>query len=199
MARRLYLVRHGEAINGRLSDTGRRQARLAGQRLADVPVSAIYHSPLPRAVDTAALIAEQLPHGVRVEETELIGDYIPAVPDPEQLRRLPASYAELIAENSPADLAAGAKLAIAALERFAVPTEAETRDVLVTHNQIVGWFIRHALDAPAWRWLGLNQCNGAISTVLLRPERPAALVTFNDQSHLPVDLQWTGFPPELRG
>ncbi|HVQ95422.1 MAG TPA: histidine phosphatase family protein [Mycobacteriales bacterium] len=199
MARWLYLVRHGEAIDGRLSDAGKRQARLVGQRLADAPVGAIYHSPLPRAADTAALIAAQLPSGVRVAESELIGDYIPAVPDPELLRTLPASYAELIAENSPADVAAGAELAAAALARFAIPTEAETREVLVTHNQIVGWFIRHVLDAPSWRWLGLNQCNGAISTLLFRPARPAGLVSFNELGHLPVELRWTGFPAELRG
>jgi len=198
MARRLYLVRHGEAIDGKLSDAGRRQARLAGQRLRDVPIGAIYHGPLPRAADTAALIAEQLPDGVRVEESRLIGDYIPAVPAPELLRRLPASYSELLAGESPAELADGARLAAAALARFAVPTDAETREVLVTHNQIVGWFVRHVLDAPDWRWLGLNHCNGAISTLLFRPERPASLLSFNDQSHLPTDLQWTGFPTELR-
>jgi probable phosphoglycerate mutase len=198
MARRLYLVRHGEAIDGKLSDAGRQQGRLVGQRLRNVPISAVYHSPLPRAADTAALIAEQLPDGVVMEESELIGDYVPAVPEQELLRRLPASYAEMLAGDSPAELAAGARLALAALARFAVPTETETREVLVTHNQIVGWFVRHVLEAPDWRWLGLNHCNAAISTLLFRPERPASLLCFNDQSHLPTDLQWTGFPVELR-
>jgi serine/threonine-protein phosphatase PGAM5 len=197
MARRLYLVRHGEAIDGMLNDAGKQQARLAGQRLKDVPVSAVYHSPLPRAAATAALIAEQLP-GVPVAESELIGDYIPAVPEPAILRTLSPGFAALIGEHSAAELAAGAELAVAALARFAVPSEAETREVLVTHNQIVGWFVRHVLDAPAWRWAGLNQCNGAVSTLLFRPERPAMLLAFNDQSHLPADLQWTGFQPELR-
>jgi probable phosphoglycerate mutase len=111
---------------------------------------------------------------------------------------LPASYAELIAENSPADLAAGAKLAVAALERFAVPTDEDTSEVLVTHNQIVAWFVRAALDAPAWRWMGLNHCNGAISTLLFRPGRPGTVLRYNDQSHLPTELRWTGFPPEIR-
>jgi hypothetical protein len=44
----LYLIRHGEASphDGPLSEVGREQARLAGQRLAQVPLAAIRHGPL---------------------------------------------------------------------------------------------------------------------------------------------------------
>lgn len=34
-------------------DTGREQARLLGQRLAHLPIDAVWHSPLPRAADSA--------------------------------------------------------------------------------------------------------------------------------------------------
>jgi serine/threonine-protein phosphatase PGAM5 len=199
MARRLYLVRHGEAVNdGALSKVGRHQARLAGERLNEYPIGAVYHSPLPRAAQTARLIGEQLPQGVRVEESDLIGDYTPAAPRPDELRKLPAVYTEIIAENSPEDLADGARRAAAALDRFASATDDDTSEVLVTHNQIVAWFVLAALGAPAWRWMGLNHCNGAISTLLFRPGRPGTMLRYNDQSHLPTELRWTGFPPELR-
>jgi hypothetical protein len=29
------------------------------------------------------------------------------------------------------------------------------------------------------------------------PGRPAALLTYNDLSHLPAELRWTGFPPDF--
>lgn len=59
----LYLVRHGEAVphDGPLSPAGEQQVRLTGRRLKDVPLSAIHHGPLPRAAQTASLIAACLP------------------------------------------------------------------------------------------------------------------------------------------
>ena len=44
----------------------------------------VYHGPLPRAAQTAELIAASLP-GVPVSPSELAGDYLPSVPDPDGL------------------------------------------------------------------------------------------------------------------
>ena len=99
----------------------------------------------------------------------------------------------------PAELAHGASLAAAAIERFARPAEADSRELIVTHNFLIGWFIRDALGAPAWRWLGLNQCNAALTVIRYASGYPPALVSFNDMDHLPAGLRWTGFPAELRG
>jgi len=64
----LYLIRHGRTawnadrrIQGHLDvpldDEGRRQAEALAAALADVPLKALYASPLQRAVETAAAIA----------------------------------------------------------------------------------------------------------------------------------------------
>ena len=46
----LFLARHGMAdAFGDLTDLGRRQSSLLGERLASLPVDAVWHSPLPRA------------------------------------------------------------------------------------------------------------------------------------------------------
>lgn len=60
--RHLYLVPHGEALpdESGLSERGRRQALLLGQRLREHPISVVYHGPLPHAAQTAHLIATQL-------------------------------------------------------------------------------------------------------------------------------------------
>jgi broad specificity phosphatase PhoE len=66
----VHLVRHGEVHNPdavlygrlpgyRLSDTGRKQAGLVADALADHDVAAVLSSPLERALETAAVIAEQ--------------------------------------------------------------------------------------------------------------------------------------------
>jgi len=66
---RLVLVRHAQARSADglygpdtpLSDLGREQARLLSAGLTSVlPISALYCSPLPRAVETAAPLAERL-------------------------------------------------------------------------------------------------------------------------------------------
>jgi broad specificity phosphatase PhoE len=80
----LFLIRHamndsiGKRIVGRvagvhLNERGREQARRLVDRLAHVPFSAIYSSPLERAVQTATPLSERLGLPVRVREglTEL--------------------------------------------------------------------------------------------------------------------------------
>ena len=70
MSLRILLVRHGlssfnkeRRIQGRddlstLSEEGIQQARRTGDALAEVPLKAIYSSPLQRARETAALLLE---------------------------------------------------------------------------------------------------------------------------------------------
>ena len=102
----------------------------------------------------------------------------------------------------------GAARARAAIQQFAGPPEgagggqpepgpetaADVHELIVTHNFLIGWFIRHALHAPDWRWIGLNQQNCALTVILYRPGLPPSLVSFNDAAHLPDQLRWTGFP-----
>ncbi|MGH3066951.1 MAG: hypothetical protein ACRDMI_00030 [Streptosporangiaceae bacterium] len=92
----------------------------------------------------------------------------------------------------------------AAIEQFASPAgesapgesqAADVHELIVTHNFLIGWFIRHALD---WRWIGLNQQNCALTVILYPPGLPPSLVTFNDAAHLPDRLRRTGFPAGLR-
>ena len=198
-SRFLYLVRHGEAAEGGgLSETGEEQARHTGERLRNLPVTRIHHGPLPRAAQTARLIAGWLP-GVPLAESAVAGDYIPADLDP---AGLPSSYAQLVSSYTVTERAAGAALAQAAIEQFAgAPGEELADDVhelIITHNFLIGWFIRHALHAPDWRWIGLNQQNCALTVILYRPGLPPSLVSFNDTGHLPDRLRWTGFPAPLR-
>ncbi len=198
-SRFLYLVRHGEAAGGgSLSEAGEEQARRTGERLKNLPVTRIHHSPLPRAAQTARLIAGWMP-GVPVAECAAAGDYIPADLDP---AGLPPSYARLVSSYSITERNQGAALAEAAVGQFAGPPgeggAGDAHELIVTHNFLIGWFIRHAVDAPDWRWLGLNQQNCALTVILYRAGLPPSLVCFNDAAHLPDQLRWTGFPAELR-
>jgi probable phosphoglycerate mutase len=118
---------------------------------------------------------------------ETVGDYVPFAPDP-----LPS----VLADVPPEELAHGAALAAAAVDAFARPDAAPL--LIVTHSFLIAWFVRHALAAPPERWVGLNAANAALTVIRYTPDRSPALLTFNDMSHLPPDLHWTGFPASLR-
>jgi probable phosphoglycerate mutase len=73
----LFLARHavtadtGSVLSGRqpgidLSDTGREQAAALGERLATLPIAAVYASPIERTMQTATAVAAR--HGLGVQE-----------------------------------------------------------------------------------------------------------------------------------
>lgn len=72
----------------------------------------------------------------------------------------------------------------AAVEHFGVTGDKDRHEPPITHNFVIGWFVRHVLDAPVWRWTGLNQANCAITIVQWESDRPPTLVSFNDIGHL---------------
>jgi probable phosphoglycerate mutase len=196
--RHLYLARHGSADPfGELTDVGRRQANLLGERLATVPVDAIWHSPLSRAAATAHEIARHLP-GVPADEAPELTDHVPYVPSAAET---PQAWAGLFDGYDDAEAASGHRLAQALAARFATPsntTASDTHEVLITHAYQIAWLVRHALEAPPSRWLGLNSANTALTLIEYRAGLPPTIIMFNDMSHLPADLRWTGFPQATR-
>jgi probable phosphoglycerate mutase len=86
------------------------------------------------------------------------------------------------------------------LSPFARPRagQDDTYELVVTHNLLIGWLVSRALDAPPWRWMGVNQMNCAVSIIGYLSGSPAALISFNDAGHLPPHLRWTGFPAALK-
>ncbi|MCI2421339.1 histidine phosphatase family protein [Saccharopolyspora sp. K220] len=199
--RYLYLTRHAEPLPGGdgLSALGRRQADLLGRRLRGAPLSALYHGPLSRAAETAQLISEQL-GGVKPEESEVVGDYVPHSPGKAELPEECADFLlDFVAQFPPEERERGLTFSREALKRFAGPVEGEEDQhvLLVTHNFLIGWLVRAAQDAPDWRWLGLNHCHAALTVIRYAPGRPSSVLFYNDMSHLPAELRWTGFDPDL--
>ncbi|GGV23662.1 phosphoglycerate mutase [Kitasatospora herbaricolor] len=200
--RYLYLARHGEAESedGPLTANGRRQAVLLGRRLRDRPVTLLHHGPLPRAAQTATLIAQQL-DGVVPQVSDAAGDYVPHLPERAEL---PADSADFLLRFldgvTPEERGTGRRLAGQALDLFTGPVagDEDRHQLVVTHGFLVGWLVRHALDAPAWRWLGVHPANAALTVIRYPPGRPPSVLVHNDTRHLPDELRWTGFPPELR-
>lgn len=196
--RHLYIARHGDAdAFGQLTETGREQARLLGRRLAHLPIDAVWHSPLPRAAASAQELAAQLPSGAPVAEAPELIDHVPYVPTPEET---PRAWIPFFDGYDAAEAAAGNRTASSLTARFAEATEptVDVHEVLVTHAYPIAWLVRDALDAPPARWLGLNSANTALTVIEHRPGLPPGITMFNDMSHLPSELRWTGFPAATR-
>lgn len=195
MPHRVYLVRHGEqqdaehgVEDGPLSPRGVRQAEAIAARLSGVDFTAAYHSPLERAAETARIMQRRLP-AVDLQPSSLLMDCIPTGLESEP----PASYRAFFTGVTPAQVEAGRAQMADALDRWLTPIAERTDVLLVTHNFVIGWFVRHVLDAPDWRWMSINQANCGLTVLHLKPGRPAQLVTHNDLGHLPMELR-TGLP-----
>ncbi len=97
---------------------------------------------------------------------------------------VPAPYAGFLA-NVPADERDhGAGRLQAAVDYLGATGSEDRYELVVTHNLVIGWFVRHALDAPSWRWLGLNQANAGLAIVQWQDDHQPTLVCFNDTGHL---------------
>lgn len=180
----LYLVRHGQADGhddeSRLTDRGRDQAARAAARLAANGIATVHHSPLTRAAETARIIADAL--GATPEADEVVGDYIPF--DPVGVDGLPERFATFADGLTADERERGPLLAARAFERFATAPDADTSELVVSHNFTIGGFVCHALGAPTWRWMTLNQANCGITIIRYRTGYPPALECFNDTGHL---------------
>lgn len=191
----LYLVRHGEQQDaehglpdGPLSARGKRQAQLIAHRLGGVPFTNAYHSPLNRAVETAEIMSEIMP-ALNPQPSSLLFDCIPSGPGPD----MPKAFDSFYGAITEAEIEAGRAQMADAVSEFLTPARGDRHDLLITHNFVIGWFVRHVFDAPDWRWMGLNQANCGLTIIRVRSAKPPVLVVHNDLGHLPVELR-TGMP-----
>jgi serine/threonine-protein phosphatase PGAM5 len=188
----LVMVRHGAEEHGpeRLTPIGVEQVERTAVRLAELAVrpTAVVHSPMPRAAQTARILADRL--GLALAVDELLAECIPELPPPD---RLTAAQQEAFASFTMGELAAGARQAAAARARYLSGPAA----LVVSHGNLIRWLVAAALGAaPAWFQLADYHCG--ISALSMRPGRPPALLAYNDVGHLPPELRGDEYPPELR-
>jgi broad specificity phosphatase PhoE len=187
--RTIYLVRHGQysadkpsvdELGNGLSELGRQQAALTGQRLSALPITSITHSGLRRAQETAEIIAEWFPR-LRVQSSALLRECTPCVP---------VGYEEKFAKYSPDMIARDTQQAQAALDAFFRPAvEGNHHDVLVCHGNIIRYFVLRALRAPVELWANTDVYNCGISEISVKPDGSVLLISHNDTGHLPYELR----------
>lgn len=123
-----------------------------------------------------------------MSSSELLRDLTP-IPSADQAHAVPQPYRAFLDRVPAEERDPAARQLNTAVERLAVTRDEDRHELLITHNFVIGWFVRYALDAPEWRWMGLNQFNCALTIIQIRPDLPPTLITFNDVGHLPVELR----------
>jgi serine/threonine-protein phosphatase PGAM5 len=198
--RLLYLARHGESKaarganpeDGELTALGRRQSQLLGRRLHGIAFSAIHHSPWTRAAQTARIVAECLP-GVPIHPSELLQECIPAIPD---RRLLTPNQVEFFDGMPEQWVAEGSARAAAAIQAYAGRVTEDRRDLIISHGNLINWFVSQALDAPDQAWLRMLDYSCALTVIMYLPDR-TRLISYNDMGHLP-SMRGTEYPSEAR-
>ncbi|MBR8745271.1 histidine phosphatase family protein [Nocardiopsis sp. MG754419] len=197
--RDVYLARQGEADprTGALTPAGRRQADLLGARLERVRPDLLWHGLAPRTEQTSALVGARL-GGVALRAAPEAGDHVPSAPTRDALPPVHAQGILDFVERVPAEERAAVR-ARRARELFTGPARGDRprREVVIAHAFLVAPPVAHAWDAPTWRWVSTPVADTALTVIRYRPDAAAAVLVLNDTSHLPLDLHWTGFPPDL--
>jgi len=194
--RTLYLVRHGQyhqleygdeggltvaqanRLDGGLTPTGVEQAQLTAQRLSALPITAIHCSTLPRAVETAEILAQEFP-GVPMYGSRVLWECIPSVPP---------ALAEHFAKVFVDDLAEDRNRAERAFDRYFKRARGKDKhEILVGHGNLFRYFVCRVLQVPPESWVNMSSYNCGLSEVHIA--RVPTLVSYNDVGHLPRYLR----------
>jgi probable phosphomutase (TIGR03848 family) len=192
----LVLVRHattastGKRLGGwtpgvHLDAPGRAQAEATAERLAVLPVAAVYASPLERTLETARVVAK--PHGLRVRTRKDIGEVDYGGWTDKPLGQLRRRKEWSVVQSTPSrmrfpggETIRGAQArAVDATETLAEQHEDETI-VLVSHADVIKAIVAHHLSMPldAFQRLAVSP---ASVTVLHLPDRGhPMLLRFNE-------------------
>ena len=198
----IYLVRHGAyepdaddpVDGGSLNDLGRQQASLLADRLADTEFDAIHHSSALRAVQTADVLAFRLSAVPRHSE-DLLRECIPTVPEAHQLTDSQREFFAQLPEQVRTD---GPVRAEAALQQFSKVGDEDTRELVVSHGNLINFFVSEAMGAPRHGWLRPLDYHCGLTILRYRDDAPPRVITYNDVGHLPAGLRGIEYPRQLR-
>ena len=187
-ARTIVLVRHGHylpdpaadpKLGPHISPVGVAQANLAGARLAAMPApfDALYVSPLQRARDTAATIADNFP-----------GRQFTVVPDREECTP-PTRDARIMAEAKPEDLAACQAQLDRVFAKFFRPAEGkERKELFVCHGNVIRYLVTRALGVDSKAWLAMSVGHASITRIRIEADGTIQVIAVGDIGHLPPNL-----------
>jgi serine/threonine-protein phosphatase PGAM5 len=171
------LVRHGQyehSERGTLTALGREQATITGRWLqthvGERGVDALYSSTLPRARETASIIASEVAHS-KVRPASVLREGIYT-----KLKGFEIPAEERLADRTRAD---------AAYARFFRTSKTDRLEVVVCHGNLIRYLVCRATDVPVARWVRMNSNHCGVTRILVRDTGAVRVVSYNETAHLP--------------
>lgn len=208
VTRHIILIRHGQYnLEGStdsersLTDLGRQQAKLTGQRLAELklPIDNVVISTMTRAQETGKLILDQLPmrETIAVQNDSLIEEGAPIEPGKKFSKcsshlLTPLLLVPKVAHWNPdphdffqegSRIEAGFR---AHIHRADPAQEKESYTMLVCHGNVIRYFVCRALQFNPSAWLRFNIHHASITWLVLYPNGRVVLRLFGDCGHFPT-------------
>ena len=207
--RHLYLVRHGQREPGpgddelgpSLTVLGWKQAHQAARRLATLKIDVIHTSSLRRTMETAQILAVEQPN-IPIRPARLLWECVPAMPDfalqwfaehpdpntgrpPEKMQPWRGVWSEM--ENVE-QLQIDFEQACQAWEKYFIPAKGKDRhDIIVSHGNLIRYFVMRALQAPPEDWINMDIYNCSICQINIEANGRPMLISHNDSGHLHAD------------
>lgn len=193
---RLVLVRHattaatGKRLGGwtpgvHLDERGVAQASGTAQRLAELPVAAVYSSPLERTQETAKLIARA--HRLRVRTRRGLGEVDYGEWTDKPLGQLRRRKAWRVVQATPSRMTFPGGESIRAAQARAVETtetlaaqHGDDTIVCVSHADVIKAVVAHHLGMPLDTFQRLTIAPASISVLELPAEGHPVLLGLND-------------------
>jgi probable phosphomutase (TIGR03848 family) len=199
----IILVRHGENdwvkkqrlagwIPGiHLNENGRQQAEDAAQRLAHLPLKAVYSSPVERCLETADYIAHS--HQLPVRQLEAVGEVRYGQWEGEEIKKLAQEKAWYIVQHYPSrhHFPDGEALrevqfrAVQALESLSHQHPKETI-VVVSHADLIKLVLAHYLGTHIDLFQRIVISPASISVLALPADGKVHVLRLNDTGILTI-------------
>ncbi|MEZ4538359.1 MAG: MSMEG_4193 family putative phosphomutase [Chloroflexota bacterium] len=197
----IILVRHGEndwsknnKLAGRiagvhLNETGHQQARAVAQRLAALPINAVYSSPIIRCIETAAYIADT--HSLALQQVEGVSEVAYGEWEGAKIKKVAKKPLWRAVQFFPsrARFPQGEALrevqfrAIQAVEELAARHEKEMI-VIVSHADIIRLLLAHYLGIHIDLFQRLVISPASASVLALSADGPVRVLRINDDGPL---------------
>lgn len=192
----LLLIRHattastGKRLGGwapavHLDEAGREQAEATAQRLAELPIRAVYASPLERTQETARIVAR--PHGLPVRTRRGIGEVDYGTWTDKPLGQLRRRKLWRVIQQTPSRVSfpegetirAAQARAVDAVEELAAQHPGDVI-VAVSHADVIKAVVAHYLGMPLDTFQRLMVGPASVTALALTEGAAATLLRLND-------------------
>jgi serine/threonine-protein phosphatase PGAM5 len=175
-SRTVVLLRHGQYETeslGILTPLGRTQAQATARFLDRMRIDTVWSSTLPRAKETAEIVAGHLAVAP-VRHTRILRE---------------GMYTKVEGYKVPAsERAEDRARAESAFRKFFRPSRIDRTELIVCHGNLIRYFVCRALDVPIARWVKMNTSHCALTRIVVRDTGAVRVVSYNETSHLPAKL-----------